>query len=179
MRGGAAQRGRASTRKVLGQAGSCTGKVVHKSESSQCVDFRVDSCRPVHRAPLVEPFRLMCSGPSEVDLIGSYGCSKSKNCARDSCADSCRAKCSTLTADGRGAAAAKLAPGRLLDLPQHLQAPAAQGQPAQEDGRGTWVSVLRRCCGAAGGHPQLRAADPAQDGRLTMRSMPRYCSQHP
>ena len=160
-------------------AGSCTAKVAHKAESSQCVDFRVDSCRPVHRAPLVEPFRLLCSDLSEVDLVASYGCSKSENCARDSLSDSLRAKCSTLTADVRAAAAAELAGWRLVDLPQHLQAAAAQGQPAQEDGRGTWVSVLRRCCGAAGGHPQLRAADPAQDGRLTMRSMPRYCSQHP
>ena len=89
----------------------------------------------VHRARLAEPFRLICSGRPELDLVASYGRSKSIFCVRDSWIDSWSAKRSELTLDGRAVAAAEVAGWRLLGLVQHLQAAAAQGEAAQEHGR--------------------------------------------
>ena len=120
---------------VLPQAGFWRGRVLANHFFFQLGEVRRCASLSVHRAPLLEPFRLICSGRPELDLVASYGRSKLRFCVRDSCADSCVAKCSELTLDGRAVAAAEVAGWRLLGLVQHLQAAAAQGEAAQEHGR--------------------------------------------
>ena len=94
---------------VLPQAGFWRGRVLANHFFFQLGEVRRCASLSVHRAPLLEPFRLICSGRPELDLVASYGRSKLRFCVRDSCADSCVAKCSELTLDGRAVAAAEVA----------------------------------------------------------------------
>ena len=120
---------------VLGHPGFRRRGVLADPEKSSLGEVFRCASLSVHRAPLLEPFRLICSGRPELDLVASYGRSKSRFCVRDSWIDSWSAKCSELTLDGRAVAAAEVAGWRLLGLVQHLQAAAAQGEAAQEHGR--------------------------------------------